>query len=108
MINSAYGNYGNQVTGALTGFGSNQANLTTGAANAQAAGTVGQANALNQGISGASNAYYQNQMLNLFRDKNTNAQLANQYGPNNVYGAGAANYQPTYSPTTLGPNTGPF
>lgn len=108
QINSAYGNYGNQVTGALTGFGSNQANLTTGAANAQAAGQVGQANALNQGISGASNAYYQNQMLNLFRDKNTNTQLANQYGPNNVYGTGAANYQPAYNPTTLGADTGPF
>ena len=68
-INSAYGNYGNQVTGALTGFGTNQANLTTGAANATAAGQVGQANALNQGISGASNAYYQNQILNILRDK---------------------------------------
>jgi hypothetical protein len=108
MINSAYGNYGGGVTGALTGFGTNQANLTTGAANAQASGMVGSTNAFNQGISGATNAYYQNQMLNLFRDKNTNTQLANQYGPNNVYGTGAANYQPVYSPTTLGPNTGPF
>jgi hypothetical protein len=97
MINSAYGNYGNQVTGALTGFGTNQANLTTGAANAQAAGTVGQANAFNQGISGASNAYYQNQMLNLFRDRNPSSvsNLNRQYGSNNVYGAGAANYQPS-------------
>jgi hypothetical protein len=108
MINSAYGNYGGGVTGALTGFGNNQANLTTGAANAQAAGQVGQANALNQGISGASNAYYQNQLLNTFANKNTNTQLANQYGPNNVYGPGAANYQPAYNPTTLGPNTGSF
>ena len=102
MINSAYGNYGNQVTGALTGFGSNQANLTTGAANAQAAGQVGQANALNQGISGASNAYYQNQMLNLFRDKNTatnNAanqqQLQTQYGSGNVFTPSGGGYAPS-------------
>ena len=102
MINSAYGNYGNQVTGALTGFGTNQANLTTGAANAQAAGTVGQANALNQGISGASNAYYQNQMLNLFRDKNaagTNAatqnQLQTQYGSGNVFTPSGGGYAPS-------------
>jgi hypothetical protein len=102
MINSAYGNYGNQVTGALTGFGSNQANLTTGAANAQAAGTVGQANALNQGISGASNAYYQNQMLNMFRDKNaagTNAatqnQLQTQYGAGNVFTPSGGGYAPS-------------
>jgi hypothetical protein len=102
MINSAYGNYGNQVTGALTGFGTNQANLTTGAANAQAAGTVGQANALNQGISGASNAYYQNQMLNLFRDKNTagtNAatqnQLQTQYGAGNVFTPSGGGYAPS-------------
>ena len=71
LINSAYGNYGNQVTGALTGFGTNQANLTTGAANATASGMVGSANAINQGISGVSNAYYQNQMLNILRDRNT-------------------------------------
>jgi len=70
LINSAYGNYGNQVTGALTGFGNNQANLTTGAGNAAAAGQIGSANAINQGISGVSNAYYQNQMLNLFKDRN--------------------------------------
>jgi hypothetical protein len=85
MINSAYGNFGGGVTGALTGFGTNQANLTTGAANAQAAGQVGSANAFTQGISGASNAYYQNQMLGLLRDRNTNTQLANQYGSGNVY-----------------------
>ena len=71
LINSAYGNYGNQVTGALTGFGTNQANLTTGAGNAAAAGQIGSANAFNQGISGVSNAYYQNQMLNILRDRNT-------------------------------------
>lgn len=102
LINSAYGNYGNQVTGALTGFGTNQANLTTGAANAQAAGTVGQANALNQGISGASNAYYQNQMLNLFRDRNTatnnvanQQQLQTQYGSGNVFTPSRGGYAPS-------------
>jgi hypothetical protein len=89
MINSAYGNYGNQVTGALTGFGTNQANLTTGAANAQAAGTVGQANALNQGISGASNAYYQNQMLNLFRNNQGTPMNQPQGGFNSGYEANA-------------------
>ena len=89
QINSAYGNYGNQVTGALTGFGSNQANLTTGAANAQAAGQVGQANALNQGISGASNAYYQNQMLNLFRNNQGTPMNQPQGGFNSGYEANA-------------------
>jgi len=89
QINSAYGNYGNQVTGALTGFGGNQANLTTGAANAQAAGQVGQANALNQGISGASNAYYQNQMLNLFRNNQGTPMNQPQGGFNSGYEANA-------------------
>ena len=68
---SAYGGYGNQVTGALTGYGSAQANLTTGAANATAAGQVGAANALNTGISGAANAYYQNQLLDILRRRQT-------------------------------------
>ena len=68
---SAYGGYGNQVTGALTGFGNAQANLTTGAANATAAGQVGAANALNTGISGAANAYYQNQLLDILRRRQT-------------------------------------
>ena len=102
QINSAYGNYGNQLTGALTGFGSNQANLTTGAANATASGQVGSANALNQGISGVSNAYYQNQMLNMFRDKNTatnNAanqqQLQTQYGSGNVFTPSGRGYAPS-------------
>jgi hypothetical protein len=55
----------------MTGFGNNQANLTTGAGNAAAAGQVGQANAITGGISNLSNMYYQNQLLNMFKDKNT-------------------------------------
>ena len=103
MVNSAYGNYGNQVTGALTGFGTNQANLTTGAANATAAGQVGAANAFNQGISSASNAYYQNQMLNLFRDKTANQrQLQTQYGAGNVYTPSGSGYAPSSGYIPLG------
>ena len=85
QIYGAYGNYGNQFTGAMTGFGSNQANLTTGAGNAAASGDIGQANAISGGISNLSNQYYQNQLLNMFRNKNTNDQLINQYGRGNVF-----------------------
>jgi hypothetical protein len=57
---------------------------------------VGSANAFNQGISGATNAYYQNQMLNLLKDKNPNSvsSLSREFGPNNVYGSGFNNYSP--------------
>jgi hypothetical protein len=65
----AYANYINSLTGSLTGYGNNASNLTTGAGNVTASGYVGQANAINSGISNISNAYYQNQMLNLLKDR---------------------------------------
>jgi hypothetical protein len=67
----ANANYINSLTGALTGYGNASTNLMTSGANATASGYVGQANAINQGISGISNAYYQNQMLNLLRGRQT-------------------------------------
>jgi hypothetical protein len=67
----AYGNYINGLTGALTGYGNASSNLITGAGNATASGYIGQANAMNQGISGISNAYYQNQLLEMARNRST-------------------------------------
>ena len=92
---NAYGGYGNQVTGALTGYGNNQANLTTGAGNAAASGDIGQANAISGGISNLSNQYYQNQLLNMFRNKNTNDQLISQYGRGNVFTPSGGGYVPS-------------
>jgi hypothetical protein len=94
---AAYGNYGQGTTGVLGAYGTNYGNNVTGAANATASGYVGGANAVNQGISNVSNQYYQNQLLNMFANKNTIAGLNNTYGANNVYGVGAANYQPTWN-----------
>jgi hypothetical protein len=71
QIYNAYADFGKQYTGAMTGYGNNQANLTTSAGNAAAAGQVGQANALTGGISNVSNMYYQNQMLDLLRRRDT-------------------------------------
>lgn len=71
--NTAYGNYGQGVSGAYNAYGTNATNALTGGANATAAGYVGQANAVNQGISNISNQYYQNQLLNIFRDRNGSA-----------------------------------
>lgn len=92
--NQAYSNYGSGVSGAYGAYGTNATNALTGGANATASGYVGQANAVNQGVSNLSNQYYQNQMLNMFKDKQTLAGLNSTYGANNVYGSGAANYQP--------------
>jgi hypothetical protein len=69
MIGNALQRYGDQVTGALTGYGNAFAANTMGAGNAIAAGQIGSANAINQGISGVTNQYYQNQMLNMFKDR---------------------------------------
>ena len=71
--NTAYGNYGQGVSGAYGAYGTNATNALTGGANAVASGYVGQANAVNQGISNVSNQYYQNQMLNILRDRNGSA-----------------------------------
>jgi hypothetical protein len=71
--NTAYGNYGQGVSGAYGAYGTNATNALQSGANATAAGYVGQANALNQGISNVSNQYYQNQMLNILRDRNGSA-----------------------------------
>jgi uncharacterized protein YfiM (DUF2279 family) len=92
--NAAYANYGQGTTGVLGAYGTNVSNNLIGAGNAAASGYVGSANAVNSGISGVANTYYQNQMMNMFRDKSTQQGLVNQYGANNLYGAGQANYQP--------------
>ena len=91
-MNTAFGNYGSGVSSAYGGYGTNATNALMGGANAAASGYVGSANAINSGISGLSNAYYQNRMLDMF--KNPRTELINQYGPNNVYGSGFNNYQP--------------
>jgi uncharacterized protein YfiM (DUF2279 family) len=94
---NAIGNYGQGTTGILGAYGTNVSNNLIGAGNAQASGYVGQANAVNAGISNVANAYYQNKMLDTFANRNPNSiqSLNRQYGPNNVYGSGAANYQPS-------------
>jgi hypothetical protein len=71
--NAAYGNYGQGVSGAYGAYGTNATNALTGGANAAASGYVGQANAINQGISNVSNQYYQNQMLDILRNRNGSA-----------------------------------
>jgi hypothetical protein len=95
--NQAYGNYGQGVSGAYGAYGTNATNALTGGANATASGYVGQANAINQGISGLSNQYYQNRMLDMFGNRQTQQGLVNTYGANNLYGSGQANYQPNMS-----------
>jgi hypothetical protein len=71
MASTAYGNYGQGTTGVLGAYGTNYGNNVTGAANATASGYVGGANAINQGISNISNQYYQNQLLNMFGNRQT-------------------------------------
>jgi hypothetical protein len=92
--NTAYGNYGQGVSGAYGAYNTNATNALQGGANATASGYVGQANAINQGISGLSNQYYQNRMLDMFGNRQTQQGLVNAYGANNLYGSGQANYQP--------------
>lgn len=87
--NQAYGNYGQGVSGAYGAYGTNATNALTGGANATASGYVGQANALNQGISGLSNQYYQNQMLNMFKNNQNPAMNLPQGGFNSGYEANA-------------------
>jgi len=98
--NTAYGNYGQGVSGAYGAYGTNATNALTGGANANAAGIVGSANAYNQGLSGISNlanTYYVNSLLQGRNNANNIANLNSTYGANNVYGAGAANYQPSWN-----------
>jgi hypothetical protein len=68
--NAAYGNYGQGVSSAYGGYGTNASNALMGGANAAASGYVGGANAINAGVSGLSNLYYQNNLLNMFKDRN--------------------------------------
>ena len=83
---NAVGNYGQNATGILGAYGTNVGNNLIGAGNAQASGYVGQANAVNAGISNVANAYYQNKMLNMFGNRNTDGF---GYDPRNGnYGAG--------------------
>ena len=92
--NAAYGNYGQGVSGAYGAYGTNATNALTGGANATASGYVGQANAFNQGISGASNAYYQNQLLNMYGNKNNNSYAANPGYGNTLTSNGTLAYSP--------------
>jgi hypothetical protein len=69
-VSGAYGAQGQNVMGAYGAYGTNATNALTGGANAAAAGYVGGANAINSTISGLTNAYYQNQMLNMFANRN--------------------------------------
>lgn len=85
---NALGNYGQNVTGALGAYGTNATNAITGGANATASGYVGAANAINSGISGATNAYYQNKMLDMFRNRSP-AMNTPQGGFNSGYEANA-------------------
>jgi hypothetical protein len=87
--NTAYGNYGQGVTGALGAYGTNATNALTGGANAAASGYVGSANAVNAGIGGLANQYYQNQMLNMFRNNQGSAMNLPQGGFNSGYEANA-------------------
>jgi hypothetical protein len=99
-MGTAYGNYGQGTTGVLGAYGTNATNALTGGANANAAGIVGSANAYNQGLSGISNlanTYYVNSLLQGRNNANNIANLNSTYGANNVYGAGAANYQPSWN-----------
>ena len=92
--NTAYGNYGQGVTNTLGAYGTNYSNNLMGGANAAASGYVGQANAINSGISGLSNQYYQNQMLNMFGNKNNNSYTANPGYSNTLTSNGTLAYSP--------------
>lgn len=91
---------GQSTANTLGTMGMNYANqvgeLYQGGANARASGYVGGANAINQGISGVSNQYYQNQLLNTFRNPTQNA-IA-QYGSSNVYTPGGGGSVGSYNP----------
>ena len=107
--NTAYGNYGTGVSNTLGAYSTNATNALTGGANARASGYVGGSNAINSGISNLSNQYYQNQLLNMFRDKTTagnNAanqrQLQTQYGAGNVYTPSGSGYAPSSGYIPLG------
>jgi hypothetical protein len=88
-MGTAYGNYGQGTTGILGAYGTNYSNNLMGGANAAASGYVGGANAINSGISGLSNQYYQNQMLNMFRNNQGTAMNLPQGGFNSGYEANA-------------------
>jgi hypothetical protein len=77
----------------------NIGNIGMQGANATASGQVGSANAINNGINQGVSQYQTNSLINkIFADKQQQG-LVNQYGANNLYGAGQANYQPNM-PTT--------
>ena len=86
---AAYGNYGQGAASTLGAYGNNVSNNLIGAGNARASGYVGGANAINSGISGVANQYYQNQMLNMFRNNQGSAMNLPQGGFNSGYEANA-------------------
>jgi hypothetical protein len=66
---SAYGNYGSNLSNIYANQGAGQINALTGAANARAAGQIGSANAFSNTLSGLTNIYgmyQQNQLLNKY------------------------------------------
>jgi hypothetical protein len=88
-------NYATGASGALGNFGNAQASNIIGAGNARASGYIGGANALSSGVGQGINFYQNQNLVNQLRYNN----LANQYGPSNVYGGGANN--PAYTPPSV-------
>ena len=75
----------------------NVGNIGMQGANATASGQVGSANAINNGINQGVSQYQTASLMNkLFPSSASPAQqgMVNQYGANNLYGPGQANYQP--------------
>jgi len=89
------GTLGAGQTGALGAYGAAAGSNIIGAGNARASGYVGGANALSGGIGQGLNFYQNQNLVNQLRYNN----LANQYGPSNVYGGGANN--PAYTPPSV-------
>lgn len=75
----AYGALGTGTYNALGGYGQGATESLLGGANARASGYIGGANAIAGGISNLSNQYYQNQLLNMFADKQNVPALPTSY-----------------------------
>jgi hypothetical protein len=87
-------NYASNVGNALGAYGSAAASNAIGAGNARASGYMGMANAASGALGQGINFYQNRNLMNQLQYNN----LANQYGPSNVYGGGG--YNPGYTPPT--------
>ena len=87
-------NYAGNVGNALGAFGAGQASNIIGQGNARASGYMGMANAASSSLGQGLNFYQNRNLMNQLQYNN----LANQYGPSNVYGGGG--YNPGYTPPT--------